>query len=266
MQSWIKLLTTLGIIAFWVLMNTQLVIRQLEIEQLGAYPRGVHHMLKDGNFQENWMGIYRNNRKVGYTGYNIERVFDDEGVRHHMIMDTRVRVEILSRKIDLSLRGSAITDLQMLPLSLSLEVATGPLTFQLEGKRVEDRFRVRARRGDQVHFEQDLPLESLGITNGVTANIPLAGFEEGDTFEIPVFNPFSTGERQLAKVKVLEKTHRTVDGKNRECYVVETTLAGRSFRSWVTEDGQTLRQELPEPLDYVLIRESRRKAERGFTR
>ncbi len=266
MNSWFKLLTTLGILSFWVIMNTQLVVRQIERNNLGRFPSRVNKVFQNETFQENWMGIYKDNKKVGYTGFSIERVFPKEGVRHHMNMDTFVQVKILNKPFDLTLKGFAITDDKMLPMNLNLVVSSGPLKLNVLGERVmvegNEKFKINASSGDFINFDKILPLENLVIDNGVTLNIP-GGVEGGDNFLVPVVNPL-TGENNPAKVTVIEKTMLKIDGHKLDCFKVQIQMNRTNFHSWVTEDGIVLRQEFPPPFNYVLKKQSRREAERGF--
>ncbi|MBN1443306.1 MAG: hypothetical protein JXA90_11410, partial [Planctomycetes bacterium] len=93
-----RLLTTLltiGIVAFWIAMNTAYIRRQIEISEQGRYERGVVSFLGHDLRRERWMAIYRKGermyRRIGYTGLTLEKIFGDQSVEYHATVETVVR-------------------------------------------------------------------------------------------------------------------------------------------------------------------------------
>ena len=266
MSRWIHLFFTLGIVTFWVTMNLQLALRELEMRQLDEYPSGVTRFLGNELYRESWLGIYRDKKKIGYTGYTLERVFEEEGVRHHLKLESVGKFEFFGREIEGRIEGNAIADVDMAPETLDMDLTLGAVTVTLTGERRGEEFVIRGENEGMLgNFERAVPLESLSFSNGFSLDLPLAGFEVGETYEISVYNPLSlSGDRSRAKIEVLGTTTQKVEGQDLECFHLRTRMLGREIDSWVTADGTTLRQELPPPLNYTLVRETRRNARRGF--
>jgi hypothetical protein len=65
---------TCAVLVFWGTMNTLLVRRQQELNEFGKYRQGVHEFLGPERRKERWMGIYHKHKKIGYTGFEMEKV------------------------------------------------------------------------------------------------------------------------------------------------------------------------------------------------
>ncbi len=266
MTRWIHILLTMGVISFWVVMNTQLVVREMEFRILDSYQRGVGEYLGNELRRESWMSIYRNNRKIGYTGFSIERIFEDEGVRHVMVIDSRARFDVLGNSFHLDVKGTIVTDFGLVPLTLDMQVGLEGGALNLRGHREGDRFILIGESGSLKLIEKSLPLSQICFGNGLALNLPVAGFEVDQTYEIPVFDPI-TQSRSVAHMRVKEKVAGRFNGLPVDYFVLETRFLGMTYESWVTSDGETLRQKLPPPLGYTLRREeSRVHAMKGFER
>ena len=85
----------------------------------------------------------------------------------------------------------------------------------------------------------------------------------GQSYEVPVFDPI-TQSRGMAEVQVKKKASRRVNGLKLDCFQLETRFRGLVYRSWATEDGEIVRQEIPPPFSVILNRESKEDARRGF--
>ena len=266
------MLFVVGVVAFWVVMNGQLVLREIDTRNQEVYQRGVSAYLGPQLRRERWMSIFRKNRKIGYTGLVFEKIFSDEGDEHKMTIETEITIDLFGRNLDSSsdsssgegkqirIDGEVNTDVRMIPKTLAIDVQIGDGLFHLRGRRDGDRFLVRIESGNMQLFELPLPLKELSLTNGLTLDLPVSGFEVGQIFTVPVFNLILFQDSGVATVTVEEQTRRrTSSGLNVDCFRLSTKLQGQSSNSWVTADGEVLRQELPY-LDVVLIQETREMA------
>lgn len=277
MSRWLGTATTVGIVAFWVFMNAQLVRRELAMRDLDAYPRGVANFLGDEVSRDHWMGVYRHNRKIGYTGYTLERLFDEERIHNKVTLESRVNLaqlgggnllrSLFGDDSTLSIDGTIVTDVRMRPIELNIHINFRQGGFLLRGHRdgegKDESLVMVVESGPVQLLEKRLPLTELGFSNGLALELPMAGFEVGETYELPVLNPI-TRDRAMATVKVVEETQRRVNGLKIDCFHVETRFMGMTYQSWITPDGKTVRQEIPPPLGVTLVLEERERARRGI--
>lgn len=256
-------LVTIAIVVYAGAMNWMVYERQRAVSSLDRYRAGVSTFLGAELQREQWMGIYRKHRRVGYTGYTIEKVFPAEGVEIQTTMESRMEIELFGQPQTLDLNGSLVLDETMRPLTLYMDVAGSAGSFiTISGKREGERFEVDVRRGNMRLFRVQLPLAELHLGNGLVPNLPLSGYKVGDIYEVPCFDPLFMG-RAVARVEVLSREIKEVDGVQAEVLILETRFRDITARSWVTPGGELIRQEFGPPLDDLLLRRESRKRRPG---
>lgn len=260
MTRFLNSILVLGIVSFWAFMNGSLVLREIDLRGQDDLRRGVSEFLGPELYRERWMGIYRNNRRIGHTGLIFEKVFTEEGDHHKTTVNAEFTVDLFGKGKRISVNGWITTDLSMLPLSLALTASFDKQEFRLSGERENDGFTVQIEREGAQLFEIPLPLRELSLTNGLTVDLPVAGLKVGQRFELPVFNPIFFQNSDVAVVTVEEQTRRRLpSGLNVDCFRLITKYQGQSSTSWLTADGEVLRQEVPH-LGIVLRQETQRQA------
>ena len=253
----------LCIVAFWLVMNSVLVSRELEFRDLGVYRQGVVNFLGQDLHRERWLGIYRKHRKIGYSGIVFSKSFEDDGIRHEMRVDSKITLDLFGKGKSLRVNGTIVSDPEMVPELMEMEVAVDGAVIRLDGKRVGKSFVITGSSWGNPIFEFPLPLEPFYPTDGFFPSLPISGFEVGKTYEVPFFDPIFRS-RTRATVTVIEQSVRTVDGLSVDCFTLQTRFRGVKYTSLVTPDGELIRQEIPAPFNVVLRRESRREAPRGI--
>ncbi len=245
------------IIVFWLLMNSLLVQRVIEYRGLDEYRRGVIDYLGDQVRRERQMGIYHNRKRIGYTRFAIERMYEHDRMSYLIEYSTQIDIDILGKGGKLALDGEASLDSKMVPNSLNAEIKIGAIQFQLEGLREEKRFLLKVRSANKVVFQHGFPLQELILSDGLAPILPVAGLHTGETYKVTVFDPIFH-QSELVEMKVLGTDERFVDGIVVDCYEVETRYRGTAIHSYITSDGEVLSQEFPS-LSVKLIREPIRK-------
>lgn len=280
---------TILIVAFWITMNTLLVWRDVEFRRQGAFKRGVDSYLGDLSLRESWLSIYQDNRKVGYSGYTIEKIYAEEGIEYQVAIETLYRgkwplpnflSQLLQDSNQIRIQGRLFLDEELLPTKLRLDIV---LTFLrgtsveqsrsvfLVGERTEDRFLVGIHLGDEIgakpDFQVALPIETIMLSNGLSPTLPIADYEPGKRYQISVFDPLSSlgFDAETATVEVIGKEEKEIDRIRVDVFEVETRFRGQTSRAWVTASGETLRQEIGKPFDLLLRKEKGRlQALKGF--
>lgn len=260
-----NVLLTLAIVAFWIGMNTALIRREMQYRDLDLYRQGVTNFLGKEFYRERWMGIYRNSRKIGYTGFIFTKSIADDGVHHEMSLESAIAFDLFGKGNRISVKGRIICDIRMIPESLEADVALEQARIRLEGERRENSFVITGLTEGEKIFEFPYPLKELCLSDGLFPILPISGFQLGQTYEVPIFDPILQTTAQ-AVVEVKSMSPCVASGLKVDCFELETRYRNMTYTSWVTPDGETIRQEIPPPLGVTLKRESRRAAIRGFMR
>jgi hypothetical protein len=246
--------TTLLVVCFFVLMNGLLVKREIDHRRLDAYRRGVSDFLGERPRRERWMGIFRKGQRIGRTGFSIERRGDLDSAGYHCEFSTRVEFDLFGQGSRLSIEGTAELDGEVTPERFAALLSVGETQFTLDGRRDAGELLVVLREGEKTILRNHLPLRELQLGDGLAPVPPVGGLRVGEVLRVPVFDPIFR-ETMEAETEVLRLVARQVDGVTLDCLELETRFRGVAFRSFVTLDGEVVRQEVPPPLDVILIRE-----------
>lgn len=280
-MKYIETFFSLLIIAFWISMNALLISREAELEKVGQFKAGIQGYLAGANLRESWMTIRSKGKRIGYSGYTVEKLYIDGGNEYHIGIETVYRgrlpvptilASFLPDNRQFELNGLLVLDEDMRPLSLRMNLSLATFRRQTETARAS--FLLVGRdRGDQflveLFHEEDeaallavkLPSDKLTLSNGLAPTIPIAGLKQGRTYRVPVFDPLSSlgFGSESATIEVLRKEARKIEGLFVDTWVVETRYGSKTISSWVTSGGEVLRQELGPPLDLVMTKVTNRK-------
>ncbi len=260
------------IFIFWATMNTVVVLRERQIAKQDRYQRHLNEFLDKNHRRERWMGIYQRSpdfrRKLGYTGMVIERLPGTRGIEYHTDIETVVDTDAFNTRVPLlnwllgegrlSIKARLIQDDELKPefLSVELQLPKGG-RLSLSGRRDGDVFRIQTQGGQSVK----IPVNKFVLGNGFVPTLPLAGLNEGDSFQVAAFDTVSM-RPQNATVTVTDLRAEQIDGVFVDVYELETDLGGRKSSSLVTQDGTLLRVHLGAPFAGIELRRERRESAR----
>ena len=280
-MKYIETFFSLLIITFWISMNALLISREAELEKVGQFKGGIQGYLAGANLRESWMAIRSKGKRIGYSGYTVEKLYINTGNEYHIDIETVYRgrlpvptilASFLPDNRQFELNGLLVLDKDMKPLSLRMNLSL--VTFRRQTETARASFLLVGRdRGDQflveLFHEEDeaallavkLPGDKLTLSNGLAPTIPIAGLKQGKTYRVPVFDPLSSlgFGSESATIEVLRKEARKIEGLFVDTWVVETRYGSKTITSWVTSGGESLRQELGPPLDLVMTKVANRK-------
>ena len=238
-------------------MNGALVQRDVEYQGLGRFRQGIVDFVGKEQVRERWMGIYRGPKRIGHTGLRIEY----DGLQYDMEIDSRLTLDLFGKGKTLEVIGKIVADTRMAPQFLSMRLQVDGSAIDIHGAKREGRFFITGSRGHVKMFDFPISLEHFLPTDGFFPALPIAGLEVGQSYDVPMLDPiFQTASR--GSVEVVERTIESIDGVRVDCFVLETRFRGMKYTSWVTPDGELLKQRIPPPFDVTLRRESRPAARR----
>ncbi len=258
---------TILILFFWSAMNSFLVRRQIEEQQLGLYQQKVHRFLHSTRHRERWLSVYkhtdRRRRKVGYTGTILEVRQGPQGTEYHTEIETVINMEVFGQGAELlegllgtgylEIAGFLIQDAEMRPLNLTVDLMfPNQRHIMIQGERVEDRFILKAHHENLPIPPLSLPLEKLTLGNSLVPDLPVAGLREGEKFRVTTFDPvfFTTAP---VDVEVVSLDTQEVDGVLVDVYTLESTFRGSKSTTLVTRDGTLLKMKLGPPFQGISL-------------
>jgi hypothetical protein len=250
-----KLLLCLAITVFWLGMNAQLVRRELWLPSLPSAKVGGAGMLAPGvRFKEQWMGIYFNDEKVGYSHTVINKFGGSLAPGYRVTNTTYMALNLLDTPINVHFTGNLHTDEDFKMRSFSSTLKSGEHKIRIDGEMDGDELEVAVLSGDRVFRKKMKASENLNISNSLTPLLFLPNIEPGVTYSLDILNPISFTTSK-AKIRVAGMESLEYMGKEIETYVVETEYEGLDFTAWVTESGDVLKESTP--MGWTLLREDR---------
>ena len=78
-MKYIETFFSLLIITFWISMNALLISREAELEKVGQFKGGIQGYLAGANLRESWMAIRSKGKRIGYSGYTVEKLYINTG-------------------------------------------------------------------------------------------------------------------------------------------------------------------------------------------
>src|SRR5512143_139747 len=247
MQRLIKL----AIILFWLVMLGQLIERayfhsSTVIALDVITEEGVHA-------GDEWSGIYQQNRKIGYAHTMVMREADT----YHLLEESELDLLVLGSVQHVKTVINSYTTKNFLLKYFDFTMQSGMSSVEIQGAVVGKLLVLDILTGGQTRKER-IPLkEPLYLSPNIKPALILLGLEPGKKYRFPLFNP-ATMNTEDATISVETKERIKVGDREQTVYKLKEEFQGLEAVSWITEDGDTIKEE--SPLGFVLLKESMAEA------
>jgi len=236
-----------AITVFWAAMMTALVKREIAPAWSGAAPVSYEALLARNELaRRSKMGIYFRRRRIGAVETDVQRA--------------------RGRKIDISSRMT----LAMGELNLPFVDALGPITIiftarvdeddglrqfsifvghplgiHIEGKVQGGRLRLVSELAGSSKEETSIPFDPHTImSNALSPFLGVRNLRVGKEWRFAALDPL-TRRVKMVRLKVTGRETLLLDGREFGVFVVEAAQGSLQFRSWITPEGEVVRQDTP---------------------
>lgn len=202
---------------------------------------------------EEWMGVYWGKDKVGYTVSKIRKKLEGYELFEQALMDLTVMGT--PQRIDTQVT-SQVDDTFTLK-SFEFRLFSNLFTFKANGKI----------RGNELHLEilsggssnqSIIPLKEIPCLSSSLKPLLLSkGLVVGKQYRQSLFDPSTMSSTPIEMV-VEGKEMIALKDKKVKCYRIKTSFKGITIKSWIDEEGNTIKEE--SPLGLILIKESKADA------
>ena len=203
--------------------------------------------------REEWMGIYWGDDKVGYAVSKIKKAFKGYEIYEQGIMDLTVMGT--PQRIDTQITSQV--DNAFMLKSFEFRMLSNLFSFQAKGTIKGKELHMDLLSGGSVK-KSVIPLKEIPCLASSLKPMMLAdGLMVGKKLRYHVFDPSSMS---TTPVEVLVEGIEEVSlrGNQIDCYRIKSTFKGIELRSWIDEDGSTVKEE--SPLGLMLLKESKTDA------
>jgi len=244
-------LMRLTIIIFWIVM----IVVLIQKTYFNSYDSYIQPSYAAGQLRpkEEWMGIYWNKDKVGYTVSKIKKNLKGYEVFEQALMDLTVMGT--PQRIDTQVT-SQVDDTFTLR-SFEFRLFSNLFTFKANGRVQGNELNLEIFSGGSVN-RSVIPLKEIPCLSSSLKPLLLSqGLAVGKRFSQTIFDP-STMSSTLIEIVVEGKDMVLLRGKKVKCYRVKSSFKGIIIRAWIDEEGNTIKEE--SPLGLLLLKESKADA------
>ena len=242
------------IIIFWVLMMGLLVKQELIDERKTAAYKPF--LSKDKLLSDQWKGIYFNDSPVGFVHTSIEPyTFEKGGSGYRILNDTRMNFMLLRQRSRVWFEAEVFVDEGYRLRTFDFSLSSGVHEMGVSGKVIAGGFmEVEIDSQGKISKKRiELPQDEGVVVASIVS--PFHSFGElkvGKHYSIKVFNPF-TLELESLSLDVTGKEKTTHKGEEVESFIVKSDYRGLEQTSWVSPDGEIIREETG--MGWVLLNE-----------
>lgn len=254
-------IVTLGVLGAWMLAMALLVkneaLRVLPVsgiqDVLAGGPLPQSSARGDEDFREEWLGLYYQGKKIGYTTTAYSR--DDGG--YHIVQKSYLKLQLMGKGEEATVltEGNLTGDYTLRSFSFVLQSRSGGLT--ITGEAVPGGLDLYVHSGGTI-IPQRIPLKNAPRLNlGIERYLVKKGLEPGKKYVLSFFDPTMRSSVDL-KVDVEGREDIVIKGKTWNTFRLKETFEGMEAHSWITSSGETVKEE--SPVGYTSLRETREEA------
>jgi len=249
-----KRFVSFSIVLFWLVMVGLLVYRTLP--QPSPPPSAIAPPVAALQAQEEWMGIYQQDQKVGY----LQRRLTPTDNGYQWDEQWRMRLRVLGAFQTMHTEVRAETDQHYALTRFSFRLLTASTVFQVTGEVAAQELHGQMTSGGETSpfsFPLREPLY-LPSTTQMALRGPL--LQPGEERRFSIFNPLSLRTDTISITAIGPET-LSLNGHAQEVTKIAERFAGTTVHAWLDQDGKVVKEEAA--LGLMLLRESQDDALSG---
>ncbi len=237
------------IIIFWLGMLLLLIARNTSL----ISPSAIARITFTPEDSDEWMGIYFNNRKVGY----VNTIYRKEDTNQRIIEKSYLKLKIMEQVREVKTIVNSLFDSKGIIKSFNFRIDSGDINLEVEGRAEGNGIALSINTGGITRKEFIKLSEPIYLPQSIKLFLKGKKLKEGDKYSIQLIDPsiFKAGEMNL---EVLGSENFKWKEEIIKTYKIKSTFMGIESISYITEDGDVMRED--GPLGTVALKESKENA------
>lgn len=235
----------LGAFSIWLISVWWLVRYEVFPEYFTYVVRGYHSLLsKELLVKDLWYKIKFNDKQVGFSNTTID-INENTPTHYYQIRNKlQLKLNLMGETRDIDTSSEISLDILHNLTRFSFSLSSQDYTVRIIGyRRSENNFAVKIRTGKQVHYT------TVNIPPDVIFYSPMTEFmlknlRPGQHITIKTLDPITMAIIPV-RVRALRYEPLLYDGEPIKTSVLSLEYQGQTFFSWITEQGEVLKQETP---------------------
>lgn len=204
---------------------------------------------------DEWFGIYQQGKKIGYAHAQTL----PEAETYHLVEESEMDILALGTVQHVKTIINSYTTKNFLLKYFDFTMQSDPTTMKIKGAVLGKRLILDIATGGQTRTEKIRLNSPPYLSPNIKPAILLMGLETGKQYRFPLFNP-ATMSTDEATISVESKEPIKVGEDEKTIYKLKESFQGMETTSWITQDGETIKEE--SALGYMLLKESMSEAKK----
>lgn len=256
-----KRVLSLAIVLFWLVMVGILIHRTVLAPQppsSASSPALLAQSQDSSGEQEGWMGIYHQDRKIGYFHRRLSPTNDG----YHWEERSQMKLRVLDTDQTVHTAIQAHIDQGYALKDFSFRLLSAGTTFRVNGEVTADGTRGQVLRGQITSGGDSSPFsfplhEPLYFPTITQMTLRGAALQPGEERRYSIFNPLSMKPETIS-VTAIGPEKLSVHGTTLVVTKVAERFGGTTVHAWLDHEGKVVKEEAK--LGLVLLRESQADA------
>lgn len=243
------------VVLFWLVMLALLVLRNTSI----ISPSAIARASLTPEDSEEWMGIYFNNKKAGY----VNTIYRKEDNGQRIIEKSFFKLKVMNHVREVKTLVNSLFDSKGIIKSFNFRIDSGDINLEVEGSAQGNGIALKVNTGGVTRNEFIGISGPIYLPQSIKLFLKQKKLKVGDKYSIQLIDP-SILKASDMNFEVLGLADLKWEGENIKTYKVKSTFIGIESISYITEDGEVLRED--GSLGTVAMKESQEDAvNKGWT-
>ncbi|MCX8044286.1 MAG: transglutaminase-like domain-containing protein [Desulfobacterota bacterium] len=204
--------------------------------------------------QEQWYGIYLNNKKIGYSQSFIKRVEEGYHIQEKLFLD----MSIMESPQQVHVQLNTVTDSNLMLRIFSFRLTSGALHFIVYGSLEGTTLKMVIDTIGGIKKKELQLKRPLVMATNLKYAVLKQGLATGRDFTKDIFDPVTMDFRTIM-VHIGEKEKVILNGKTYLCYKIKQCFDNIDVYGWIDEKGSLIKEE--SPTGFVMIQEEKHAAQ-----
>ncbi len=243
----------MAVLLFWLVMMGMLIQRTyLQPSSVIALDIITEEGIRTG---VEWFGIYQQGRKIGYA----KTLITMDGDAYHISEESELDLLVLGRVQRVATVINSYTTRNFLLKYFDFSLDSEASNMRIKGAVVGKYLVLDIITAGQTRKERILLNEPPYLSPNIKPALILLGLAPGKRYRFSLFNP-ATMSSEDAFITVEAQEFMKIGDEQRPVYRLRESFQGMEAISWISADGETIKEE--SPLGYTLLKETMTEAKK----
>ena len=253
-----KRLYTAFVTVFWIVMMGFLFNKEvLPAFIIASHPGYKIDITKDLPMRESWMGIYFKDKRIGFSNTVASQDVDSGKAGYRINEIVFLKLNILGEDKFIRIKGGSFFSENYILKNFYYKLASGDYKINISGRATGNGLRIEIDTGSEKIEKSVLIKSNTLVSNSIAPFLLFKKLDVNKKLDFEVFDPISMSANKVTIKKTGTEVIKS-GGNSIQADVFEIDCYGIKTKSWMTRDGDILREE--SGLGFTMLKENPKDA------